>query len=136
MYKSLFINTLVLFYSQPKHIIHTFLPATTAQCTTVAYYYFVYISPRAAILYCTLCSRQVQRNVLQLLINNLYFSSTHNTLQYYILCCWQVQRNVLQFLVLFCALITQSHSTLQYNTLIVLKSNTSLNAGQCIAFKY
>ena len=47
MYKSLLINTLFLFYSQPKYIIHTFLPASTAQCTTVAYHYFVYISPRA-----------------------------------------------------------------------------------------
>ena len=51
MDKSLFINTLFLFYSQPKYIIHTFLPANAAQCTTVSYYYFVYISPKAAILY-------------------------------------------------------------------------------------
>ena len=51
MYKSLLINTLFLFYSQPKYIIHTFLPASTAQCTTVSYHYFVYILPRAAMLY-------------------------------------------------------------------------------------
>ena len=51
MYKSLLINTLFLFYSQLQYIIHTFLPATTAQRTIVVYHYFVYISSRATILY-------------------------------------------------------------------------------------
>ena len=74
MYKSLLINTLFLFHFQPKYIIHIFLPATTAQCTTVVYHYFAYISPRATILYNIVhfAARQAQRNVLQLLINNLY----------------------------------------------------------------
>ena len=68
-------------------------------CLSLLCIYFT--KGRNTLQYCTLCCRQVQRNVLQLLINNLYFSPTHNTLQYYILCYWQEQRNVLQFLVLF-----------------------------------
>ena len=49
MYKNLLISTLFLFHYQPYYfiILHTFFPASRAQCTEVAYHSFAYISPRA-----------------------------------------------------------------------------------------